>query len=166
VRGTSPALRFCSIASTIGAEINSRQKRKENPMDVNPQDDQVVVCTELNIKIANHNQTVARPTPRIGLNHNQTNIRIANHNQTVVRPRVTANHNQTAVRPHSFVVVVVGEPGLATNHNQTLVRPVPGINPNHNQTLVRSRLSANHNQTVVRTAPGIHLNHNQTLVRG
>jgi hypothetical protein len=44
-------------------------------MDVKPQDDQVVVCTEINIKIANHNQTVARPTPRIILNHNQTLVR-------------------------------------------------------------------------------------------
>jgi len=71
-----------------GAEVNRRQKREENPMDVKPQDDQVVVCTELNLKVTNHNQTVARPTPRIGLNHNQT----------LVRPRVTANHNQTLVR--------------------------------------------------------------------
>ncbi len=80
-------------------------------MDVKPQEDQVVVCTELDIKIANHNQTV-------------------------VRPRVTANHNQTAVRPRPFIVVGF-DPGLATNHNQTLVRPLLGINPNHNQTLVR-----------------------------
>jgi hypothetical protein len=107
----------------IGAEINRRQNRKENPMDAKPQDDQVVVCTELNIKIANHNQTVARPTSRI----------ILNHNQTVVRQRLTANHNQTAVRPASFVVV--GDPGLATNHNQTLVRS--RVTANHNQTLVR-----------------------------
>jgi hypothetical protein len=99
VRGTSPTLRFCSIASTSGAEINRRQKRKENPMDVKPQDDQVVVCTELNIKIANHNQTVVRQ--RMTANHNQTVVRhrlSANHNQTVVRHRLSANHNQTLVR--------------------------------------------------------------------
>jgi len=93
-------------------------------MDVKPQDDQVVVCTEIEFKVTNHNQTV-------------------------VSSRITANHNQTVVRPQPFVTLGF-DPGLMTNHNQTLrvfrvagnhnqtvVRPLLGINPNHNQTLVR-----------------------------
>jgi hypothetical protein len=84
-----------------GAEINSQHNRKENPMDVKPQDDQILVCTELNIKIANHNQTVVRH--RLTANHNQTVVRPVvginpNHNQTLVRSRLSANHNQTLVR--------------------------------------------------------------------
>ena len=76
---------------------------------------------ELNIRIANHNQTIARPRPQIvvGFDHGLA----TNHNQTVARPEVgiNPNHNQTVVRPRPQIVVGF-DPGLSYNHNQTLVR--------------------------------------------
>ena len=67
---------------------------------VNPQHNQTIVRAELNIKIANHNQTVVRPRPLITVGFD---------------PGLATNHNQTLARP---VLGINPNP----NHNQTLVR--------------------------------------------
>ncbi len=52
-------------------------------MGINPNHNQTLVRAELAIKIANHNQTVARPRPMIVVGFD---------------PGLATNHNQTLVR--------------------------------------------------------------------
>ena len=69
-------------------------------MGINPNHNQTLVRPELNIRIANHNQTVVHPRPVIVVGFDPGLA--TNHNQTIVRliPEVgiTVNHNQTLVR--------------------------------------------------------------------